>query len=267
MRRPPPPSWAQLDLLSRNLHRLLDDGAAIEPPRGLAQRTIERVERRRRWASVRDLAPARPGFRLQDLAVAAGIFVAGLLTLIPTVWRSQLSAQTTHCAENLHQLGVAMIKYATTHNTFPYTSLDDPAPYTVQLHDQGLLDNPALVHCPGVGLNSAPGGLVPSDYAYNIGYCEGESPCPLPANLPGCVPLLADRPSFDGHGHALPGNSPNHHHAGQNVLTVGGDVRFIHTPRFGPDDDIFHNRKHLTAPGLDLNDFVLGAPLTRFDGK
>lgn len=281
---------ASLAKLDEALKRLLDDGPGPEPPAGLAHRTINRVARQRRWRSTIEHAPARAPFRLADFAVAAGIFCAGVLTLLPAVRQSQWAARTATCAENLHQLGVGLIRYATTHNRFPYAEDDDPVPYAgsfvSRLKDSGLIHDASLMDCPSNGhqhhsslpgmselISHGPAGarnhpaLAQSDYAYNLGYCDETGPCPLPAHIPASLPLLADAPRRDGRGQALAGNSPNHGGNGQNILYGGGHVQFMRNVRHGGDPDIYHNRHNRTAPGLDCDDVVLAPGEARFDGR
>ena len=282
----------KLGLLRSRLDLLLDDGPGPIPPPGLAQKAIARVERHRRWHAVLEYAPARGSFRIADVAVAAGIFIAGLMTLVPAVQTSQVAARSAVCASNLRNLGVGLLRYASMHNGFPFIPPEHPAPYAgsfvVHLNDRGIPIDPRWLDCPVNGPNPVPSQLPTldelaeterraplsspclqtSDYAYNIGYRQpGATSAPLPANLAGDFPLLADRPGCDGHGHALRGNSPNHRGAGQNVLLTSGGVRFLSSPRYGTDPDIYHNHQKRTAPGVDPRDFVLGGPTTRFDGR
>lgn len=281
---------ATLAQLEAGLQRLLDDGPDPEPPAGLAHRTIARATRQRRWRAIIDHAPARGPFRLPDLAMAAGIFCAGVLTLLPAVRQSQWAARTATCAANLQQLGVGLIRYATAHNRFPYADAQDPAPfagsYACRLKDLGLIHDAGLLDCPSNGLRrerTVPGlkdlaaldasrlrthpALRDGDYAYNLGYCDSGKPCALPARVPAGLPLLADTPRHDGAGHALSGNSPNHGGSGQNILYAGGHVQYMRNVRHERDPDIFHNHSNLTAPGLDCNDVVLGPGAARFDGR
>jgi prepilin-type processing-associated H-X9-DG protein len=283
---------AQLERLQMNLRLMLDDGPGPEPPDGLARRTIERVEKRRRWRAVLDYAPPRAPFRLADFAVAASIFCAGILTLLPAIRQSQWAARTASCASNLHKIGVGLIRYAANHGAYPYADGDDPAPYAatyaMRMKDSGLIDDDGILDCPSNGLRPFGDRRVPSyselisynpdrarsvaavrdsDYAYNIGYTEQGRPHALPVTIPAHVPLLADGPAFTGAGKALKGNSRNHGGMGQNVLFAGGHVQFLRSPRHDRDADIFHNRLQHTAPGLDLNDFVLAPGPARFDGK
>ena len=58
----------------------------------------------------------------------------------------------------------------------------------------------------------------------------------------------------------LHANSDNHGRRGQNVLFVGGAVRWCVTRDVGPScDDIFLNRNNEVAAGLCHEDVVLGA--------
>jgi hypothetical protein len=77
------------------------------------------------------------------------------------------------------------------------------------------------------------------------------------------IPVMADRPSFDQtqgvFAEASP-NSRNHDAKGQNVLYLGGAVRFVTTPRIGAyGDDIYLNEQNRIAAGLHRLDTVLGA--------
>jgi hypothetical protein len=275
---------ARLDRAASRLRLLLDDGLGdIEPPAGLARRTIERVERSRRWQGVLEYAPGGGSFRMADLAVAASIFLVGVLTLVPVLQQSRWSDRTAACASNLRELGVSLIRYASTHGTYPFAGDSPAAPYAgsyaSDLARRGFLDDPRLLDCPvdgpnahlvslpsftemarrgdaaGAGANAE--ALRHGDYAYNIGYRDGAPPKALPASLSSFVPLLADRPATNEAGHALHGNSPNHARRGQHVLSAGGDVRFHRLPDVAGDPDIYHNRLDATAPGLDPRDFVL----------
>jgi hypothetical protein len=284
---------ARVDRASSRLRLLLDDGLGdIEPPAGLARRTIERVERSRSWQGVLEYSPGGGSFRMADLAVAASIFLVGVLTLIPALQQSRWGYRTAVCSSNLRELGVSLIRYASTHGAYPFAGDSPSAPYAgsyaSDLVRRGFLDDPRLLDCPVDGPNAqlaalpsftemarrgdADGANVEAlrhgDYAYNIGYRDGAPPKALPASLSSFVPLLADRPASDDTGHALHGNSPNHARRGQHVLSAGGDVRFHRLPNVAGDPDIYHNRLDVTAPGLDPRDFVLapGEALLDYQG-
>src|SRR5690606_12580764 len=112
---------------------------------------------RRQW---HDLVPNRVSPRWADFAVAAGIFVAALLTLAPAVQRSQLAARSLACASNLRELGVGLIRYASQHNGFPYPDPQSATPwagaYAIQLRESGFLQDASLLDCPSNGRNPLP---------------------------------------------------------------------------------------------------------------
>lgn len=283
---------------------LLDDGDAPEPPRNLAARTIARVDAQREpavlpfrrrvldWLPIPEVVP----MRWADVAVAAGVFLAGALAWIPANHRQMMQASQLACLSNLQQLGTALNRYAATHDSYPYPDPNGPigfnGSYVSILNDDNQLepDRTALLHCP----SAARGRLnlvsrterLPSteelvtlrkhsyerfcqalqnDYAYHRGFQEkGGPPRPVPARLIAAVmPLLADQPGYDGRGRILRGNSPNHGGSGQNVLYTDGHAswsrnRFLHTR----DQDIFLNEHGLPAPGIHVFDSSLGpAPL------
>jgi prepilin-type processing-associated H-X9-DG protein len=94
-------------------------------------------------------------------------------------------------------------------------------------------------------------------YAYALGYRENDGIEMYPHSA-GTVPLMADAPPADVF---TAGNSPNHGGRGQNILFTDGHAEFF-TSRFLLNDDIFLNRRREVAPGLDPEDFVLGASAT-----
>ena len=54
----------------------------------------------------------RVPFRWADIAVAAGIFIAGTLTLLPAIHRSRERMNQAGCVFNLQQLGNSLGQYA-----------------------------------------------------------------------------------------------------------------------------------------------------------
>lgn len=290
---------AELRLLGRRPYlQLLDDGPAPEPPRGLAQRTIALVEAERRpdvipfrrrfldWLPVPEIVPVR----WADLAVAAGVFLAGTLAWLPANHRQMMQASQLACLSNLQQLGTALNRYAAAHDSYPYPDTNGPlgfnGSYVPILNDDLRLESgqTTLVRCPSAAQIrpvSYPSRLLKSaemvelrdqsierfrqaldsDYAYHRGFQEpGGRPRPVPATLIGAVtPLLADQPAYDVTGRILKGNSPNHGGGGQNVLYTDGHAswrrnRFLN----GQDHDIFLNEHGLPAPGIHVRDASLG---------
>ena len=293
-----PEAARTLDRLRRRLDLLLDDGLDdLEPPRGLASRTLARVAAAPPRRNLLEFAPVRVPFRWTDVAVAAGIFAAGVLTLLPAFQRGKAQVEQAACTYNLQQLGYALRLYSNAHGAYPYVKADDPSPragaFAVLLHDVGLLDKPEDLDCPANGTRRMPAalphyrdlcraesqaaGCPPClhhiDYAYSLGYEHGPGrPGPAPAERSGVpqhtIPLLADRPADDAHGRILPGNSLNHAGHGQNVLFGDGHVSWHPDRRLNPlDADMYANDRHTTGPGLSPHDAVLVPATFRIDGR
>jgi len=289
---------ASLERLSRAIDLLLDDGEPSGPPGGLAERTVAFVtEHRRRRKTILDFVPVKVPFRWADLAVAAGIFVAGLLTLLPAVHRSKDRMAQAGCGFNLQQLGIGLAQYAGTHHYYPYATPDCPAAhagtFAAMLRDSGQLDNLSALDCPANGscreIDDCPlpehqklaamkvndpetyRKLLCWDYAYNVGYRrESGTPGPIAegAALTATVPLLADQPDHVADETILAGNSLNHGGRGQNVLFSDLHVRWHNTRRIGPnDEDMFLNDDQLPGPGSRLMDAALLPSLFPFAGK
>jgi hypothetical protein len=289
---------AILGRLERSIDWLLDDGEVIEPPAGLAPRTVTLVaDYRRRRGTVRDFVPVKVPFRGADVAVAASIFLAGLLTLLPAVHRSEQRMAQAGCGFNLQQLGLGLAQYANIHHYYPYANPDCPAAhagtFVAMLRDAGLLNDLAVLDCPCNGTCRAIAEcplpdhktlarmrlkdpeqyrrLLCWDYAYNIGYRhEHGRPGPIEtvAARAATIPLLADQPAHVGDQSILEGNSLNHGGRGQNVLFSDLRIRWHNTRRVGPQDaDMFLNDDRRPAPGSRLTDAVLLPSLFPFAGR
>ena len=91
-------------------------------------------------------------FRWADLAVAASIFIAGLLTLIPAVERSRERMNQAGCTFNLQQLGHSLAQYASIHPSYPYPPSDladaHAGTFPAFLHDAGVLQDLSVLDCP-----------------------------------------------------------------------------------------------------------------------
>jgi len=279
-----PEALERFERLRESLHRLLDDGDGVEPPLGLAQRTVAFVAHHRRHPTWREAIPIRLPFRWADLAVAASIFLAGILTLAPAIERSRDRMNQAGCVFNLQQLGMSLNQYSTMHPYLPYPPLHRPdahaGMFAAILHDAGVLNNPAVLDCPCNGVR--PRGdlhlasfdqidrirrtdpaeyrrLLEFDYAYNVGYLHDSGlPGPIEALLASRVPVLADQPNHEDFRTIKEGNSPNHAGRGQNVLFGDGSVRWFTNRRVSPlDADVFLNNENLPLPGLSPVDSVL----------
>jgi hypothetical protein len=277
-----------VDRLTRAVHQLVDDGETIVPPEGLARRTLTFVAEQRRRRSILDFVPVAVPFRWADLAVAAGIFLASVLTLIPAFRRSQQQMDQAGCGFNLQQLGVSLAQYASQHGQFPYAPAGHPSAvsgsFAVTLHDSDLLHDLTTLDCPCNGsrahtapmpkladLRSTPPEHVHRalswDYAYHAGYRQDSGRAgPVPARLAARIPLLADQPPHQI-GRILEGNSPNHNGRGQNVLFSDGHYSWHDSRRVSPaDPDLFLNAEHQAGPGVDVHDAALLPSLCPFTG-
>ena len=132
--------------------------------------------------------------------------------------------------------------------------MDDAPPFNTAgsflpiLRQAGTLSPTVLGGCPSAEV-PAPG------YAYSLGYREGGQLFGLRCNDDpnnAFMAILADRPpDRDGPGPA--------HRGGQNVLFIGGNVRFCTTSRVGVNgDEIYFNELGLRAAGGHRYDTALG---------
>ena len=85
----------RVERLGWAIHLLLDDGEVIAPPPGLGRSTLALVAQSRlKPRSILDYVPARVPFQWADFAVAACIFLAGVLTLLPAIQGSRFAHAT-----------------------------------------------------------------------------------------------------------------------------------------------------------------------------
>jgi hypothetical protein len=257
---------SKADRLGQSLHRLLDDGDPISIPHGLSSRTVAFVADRTARRAIIDFVPARVPFRWADVAVAAGVLLAGLLTLIPAVNATRNQAAQAGCGFNLQQLGVSLANYATRHNHYPDVCTKKAGShvgsYAVVLKDEDFLRDLRTLHCPCRGECPPMVGNHPDpkqiDYAYNVGHRQhgqGEAE-PIRLGLSNTLPLLADQPPHENLT-VLPGNSPNHGFRGQNVLFSDLHVEWFPTRRVKLDRDLFLNDQDRPEPGIGPLDSAL----------
>ena len=284
-----------VDRLGRTMPLLLDDGLAPEPPPALARRTLALVaQSRSRSRSILDYVPATVPFRWADLAVAASIFIAGILTLLPAIQRSRERMSEAGCMFNLQQLGHSLAQYASLNPSYPYPPSHQAdahaGTFAAFLHDAGVLHDLSILDCPYNGPCTHRATNLPSfaeleelrqtdpqryrhllcwDYAYNVGYRHRSgAPGPVETRQAMAVPVVADAPSHVNYVRVLDGNSPNHARRGQNVLWSDGSVKFHPTRRVSPiDADLYLNNQQELQPGLDEHDFVLVPSYSPFNGQ
>jgi hypothetical protein len=265
------------DRLGLAIHRLADDGASINPPVGLASRTVAFVADRTARRAILDFVPARVPFRWADVAVAAGVLLAGVLTLIPAVNASRNQAAQAGCGFNLQQLGLCLANYATSHDHYPDVCTKGAGThvgaYAIALKDEDFLRDPRTLHCPCSGEcppMDGPGRPDPNhiDYAYNVGNRQhGESEAePIRLGTATTIPLLADQPPHENRA-ILPGNSPNHGFRGQNVLFSDLHVEWFPTRRVKLDRDLFLNDQNRPEPGIGPIDSALVPAVFRIETR
>ncbi len=266
--------------LSLSVATLVDDGDLIEPPLGLASRTIVMVQRRKQKPQFQDFVPTRVPFRWADVAVAATVFFASILTLTVPLMRSRAQMDQAACAFNLGKLGVSLAKYSSTHGAYPFVPASYPVgTYSVMLNESNNLPDPSVLACPCLTKNSKREPLPAFDkfrqllsksphtcdamldgqFAYNVGYRHptGEQ-APVQDTQTSYMPIASDGPGCDGAGHILDGNSPNHGGRGQNVLFTDGHVSWRRNRWLSANDkDIFLNNELRPAAGLDPEDSAL----------
>lgn len=268
------------------VQQLVDDGYTYNPPPGLSRRTIELVaQSRRKGRSILDFVPVQVPFRWADFAVAASIFIAGLLTLTPAIQRSRERMNQAGCVFNLAQIGNSLAQYASIHPSYPYPpdhrSNAHSGLFAAILHDAGVLRDLSVLDCPYNGkcaMHDAGSldsfdqiddlrktdparyqNLVSWDYGYNAGYRRNSGRLgPIEARPASLIAVVADQPPQDVHLGVLDRNSPNHGGSGQNVLYSDGGVRWHSNRRISPDDlDLYLNNARRMEPGLNEHDAVV----------
>ena len=285
-----PEAHARLARLGRLVAPLAADADAPEPPDGLAESAAAHIAA----AACRRLPAAPPsreagaaprrGLRRSDLVVAGlALFLSAGLAF---AWlgRQWHSYRVLACQANLHRLWTALQAYADQQpaagGAFPRVEAAGThsfaGVFVPMLADAGALGPDATTVCPEVGgPPSAPCSLAElddlartrpceyhahiralgGDYAYTLGYRRGDDLVGLTRDDGGLLPILADKPRDAGLG-----NSPNHGGAGQNVLYIGGQVRWCAGPNVGVNqDDIYRNLNLQVFAGRHEFDTVLGS--------
>ena len=284
-----PEARVRLALLEHALAPLAADADAPAPPPGLALATLARVAAHRCRplpAAPRPTPSQRAGGgwhwarRADVVAAAAVLLVVGGLA-VPALFKARALAQRTTCVNNLRTLGEGLHVIADRNGdgAFPKVEADGPrgvaAVFAADLRDAGVIDPAAAVRCPAAGGGPRPpvGGAhreaaygrgpeefaaavrgLAGGYAYSLGYRDDNGELVgLRRDSGDLLPILADRPPWD-----VSGNSPNHGGAGQNVLTIGGQVRWSTSRAAGVGgDDIFVNLHNRPNAGLRREDTVL----------
>jgi hypothetical protein len=288
--REQPEAMKRLEKLKRAMQPLESDRDSIDPPAGLASRTVAKVEAMRKpvpAAPPTILRAPPPGYswwRRPDVLVAACLLIAALGIMSPAIFRARLMQDRIYCATNMRDLHQSLVDYSQLNNSaFPQIEArsghNAAGVYLPMLNDQGVLRPGFSTRCPARGESV----LTPRSmreletmspeefarvapqlsgcYAYSLGYRDADGKLHgLRADDGDDLPILADRPLTPEDSSQCGGlrdNSPNHR--GQNVLYIGGNVRFHKTPEVGrAHDHIFVDRKGNVCAGKDKDDTVLG---------
>ncbi|MGL4553649.1 MAG: hypothetical protein ACRC33_21005 [Gemmataceae bacterium] len=257
-----------------------------EPPPGLVLDTLARVAEHHcaRPASVRlarhPLPTPRPSWGRADVLVAACLLIVVVGLAAPLLSRQWSRHDRYACGNNLRKFWGGLSAYADLHDgDFPRVPETGPAAiagvFVPMLGEAGLLDG-VSVECPGRGTRR-PAAFRVTDldrlhgdrpdeyalvarnlaggYAYSLGYSDDATGLRgLRRDSGEGLPILADRAGV------LAANSVNHGGTGQNVLYVGGNVRWATTPTIGlAGDHIYLNHNKRREAGLCRTDTVLGA--------
>ena len=271
----------ELDRIGMAMRPLAAD-ADVDPPVGLADRTIRRVMWLRQpepWT-----APPSTSWRLTDLAIAASILLVISLIILPAINESRQQRQVVECGNNLRRLGVALGSYAEKFSGYlPFYSTSGPygvagIQAALLLETQMVTDRSTFV-CPssrddvaGIyslselrqfedDLNRLNSVLRASGGSYGslLGFREaGEYRAPSIARMSG-LSMSVDRGRRPSEGDVGHSNSPNHGGHGQNALCRDGSVKFFCQPKECPGCDEFYvSLRNRVEPGRNANDAVFG---------
>jgi hypothetical protein len=284
-----PDAATKLERLRHALAPLSPEAESPAPPRSLLFGTLALIAE----AQCRPTLPPAPPvprsrqrsrdwrwvMRRANILVAASFLfvIAGLgATWIVHVHHE---AQRVRCENNLRLWGESLHQYSDNHaNHFPTIEQKGPlaiaGSFVPMLNDAGLIAPNLSVGCPAIGLQAPPTYSVreldqmyktdpngfqvvaPSlarDYAYTLGYWSNGRLLGLSSDSGDLLPILADRPPLGPLGH-----SPNHGGRGQNVLYIGGNVRWCTVRTVGVgEDDIYLSTNGLVEGGQSSTDTVL----------
>lgn len=285
-----PEAEERLDRIRTVLAPLAEDAEDPEPPPGLMLSTLARIAEYRcklptapkATSTPMDAPPVR-FFRRIDWIVAACLFLTVGGFGVPYLVRQWHEQQRLACGNNLRKFWVALTTYSDQHEgNFPRVEAQGARGvagiFVPMLRDNGLARDVSLA-CPTQGRQDplpltvadleqlhrdSPdefhriSSLLSGHYAYSLGYLDGSTLRGLRRDSADGLPILADRSNDHGT------NSPNHHGRGQNVLYVGGHVRWAVQPTVGEDaDHIYINHLNRIGAGLCRSDSVLGSSEAR----
>ena len=299
-----PQLQAQLEQLERTLAPMETMRWQEPAPVGLADRTcalvsshiektkvqaqrLEQVDRSALWGQVQ-----RTGWRLVDVAVAAGIVVATSMMFFPAIANSRYLARLTNCQNNLRHFGVALPAWADrSSGKLPYIEPRDPKTgvagfYAPQLMTAGYVTEHNRFLCPSSNLAKQRNiFVVPSiktiqiadgqrlvvlqrrmggSYTYGLGHMANGKHRATVMRGRSYFPVMSEQRGSTG------GTVP-HGTRGINVLFEDGHLKFIvirpapgKPTVMNPElDQMFVNDQGMIAAGLSEEDAVLAPSWVR----
>jgi hypothetical protein len=263
----------------------------VEPPATLYMNTLravagQMVQTRGPVFPARDESGDGGGrwWRRADVLVAAAAILVLALLLPPVLVYVRARQEIMACQQNLERLHRSYKQYwEQNNNVLPNLGdLEEPrirfaGMHPVLLREKKCWNDEINLVCPGVGkgdirpLRDRSEAMellsqgepnwpaqVGGQYAYPLGFFQEDRLCALTRDLGDETPYLSDRSPI----HAGKSNSPNHGGKGQNVLFMGGHVRWM-TARIVGDDDIFLNADGKLEASRSVKDIVLGGSEVR----
>ena len=267
----PPPEALALRTLARVAQHVADTEPRSRPDHATAADVVRAAlgSPKRRLGPPTDRPESRAlGGRFRgELLVAASIGLFAVGFVLSAVSRVRFNSEVAACQNNLRAIHQGLTNYSD-RNGGQFPQIGGSAYPTAETFVSALaateFPSGFLPSCPAESRSDADArsGLVQVvKYAYTLGH---RSPTGDVLGLrradyldeTDCVPIAADYPlpsGFPGSGMTSP------HVRGNNVLFVGGNVRFATTTMVGMNgDDIYCNRNGQVAAGIDRADAVLG---------
>ena len=284
-----PEAQAHLEVMRKSLNLLNEDRALDPPSFNLAKKTILRVQSvktqtmrfNQKKQPIHHGGYYKSSIRRFDLLVAAGLLVIISGVLAPWLHQARTQAEKLACTNNMREFHKSFQHYASLQpdGKFPFVEPNGPRSfagvYIPTLRQHGLLGDYHSVSCPtnqrklptetnldqlaSMYQNKSNQGYqrltkdAGGDYAYSLGYNNEGSLTGLTNKSAGDSPILADKinPSISN-------MAMNHGGSGNNVLFVGGHVRWLPARKQNSiGDDIFLNEDHKILAGKHLQDHVL----------
>jgi hypothetical protein len=227
----------------------------------------------------------RLGQSLRDIVAVAAMIVLAVGIGVPSMLHLRERAERVNCSRNLQALGFGVQQYARTYNaSLPFAGWSGNASWQLgsttpgatspqmaeaayvpnrrhvyQLLRMAYVSDPRLFICPAQHHVPMPAAAVAENDDFledrNVSYAyqnmAGVRPC---ADDNPALPILSDENPYFASGVPLfggsdPGskNSPAHGGAGQNILTLRGEVKWVTTPLSGINGDSIWTLQNVTT--------------------